>query len=142
VLAIEASTGRVYKPNLDDILLAHTGEQCWYRVEDVGFANRTSLETLVRFKLATAHDVDETVDDVPPAKRCGGLEETWSFNYSSGYEVKKVPNQQRGVIPVSWKYRREFGPVECQSRSLIRINATPICSGLIRESRKNRVTVD
>ena len=44
VLAIEASTGRVYEPNLDDILVAHSGKQCWFRVEDVGFANRTSPE--------------------------------------------------------------------------------------------------
>src|SRR5215469_16815719 len=98
VLAIEGSTGRVYEPNLDDILVAHSGKQCWLRVEDVGFASRTSLEILVRVKLATAHDVDETVDDVPPVKRCEDLEETWSFDYSSAYEVKQVSNQQQLLL--------------------------------------------
>ena len=98
VLAIEASTGRVYEPNLDDILVAHSGKQCWFRVEDVGFANRTSLEILVRFKLATATEVDETVDDVPPVKRCGDLQETWGFDYSSAYEVKQVSNQQQLLL--------------------------------------------
>ena len=63
-------------------------------MEDAGFANSTSLEILVRVKLATAYDLDETEDDVPPEKRCGDLEETWNFDYSSAYEVKQVSNQQ------------------------------------------------
>jgi len=94
VLAIEASTGRVYEPRLEDILEAHRGKQCRVRVEDAGFANRASVEILVRVKLATAHDVDETEDDVPPEKRCGDLEEAWNFDYSSAYEAKQVSNQQ------------------------------------------------
>jgi hypothetical protein len=94
VFAIEASTGRVYEPRLDDILDAHRGKQCGFRVQDAGFANRTSLEILLRVKLATAYDADETEEDVPPEKRCGNLEETWSFDYSSAYEVKQVSNQQ------------------------------------------------
>jgi hypothetical protein len=94
VLAIEASTGRVYEPRLDDILEAHRGKQCWFHVQDAGFASRTSLEILLRVKLRTAYDVDETEDDVAPEKRCGNLEETWNFDYSSAYEVKQVSNQQ------------------------------------------------
>jgi len=94
VLAIEASTGRVYEPRLDDILEAHSGKRCSFRVADAGFANRTSIEILVRVKLATAHDVDETDEDVPAGRRCGDLEETWNFDYSSAYEVKPVSNQQ------------------------------------------------
>ena len=93
VLAIEASTGRVYEPRLDDILEAHSGKQCRFRVAQAGFANRTSLDILVRVKLATAHDVDETDEDVAPERRCGDLEETWDFDYSSAYEVKQVSNQ-------------------------------------------------
>jgi hypothetical protein len=94
VLAIEASTGRVYTPRLEDVLDAHRGKQCWFRVEDAGFANRNSIEIVVRVKLGTAHDLDETDDDVPVDKRCGNLEETWNFDYSSAYEVKQVSNQQ------------------------------------------------
>jgi hypothetical protein len=94
VLAIEASTGRVYEPRLDDILEAHSGKQCWFYVEDAGFADPANIEILVRVKLATPYDVDETLDDIPPEKRCGDLEETWNFDYSSAYEVKRVLNQQ------------------------------------------------
>jgi hypothetical protein len=94
VLAIEASTGRVYEPRLDDILVAHRGKQCRFHVEDAGFANSTSLDILLRVKLATALDVDETEDDVPPEKRCGNLEETWNFGFSSAYEVRQVSNEQ------------------------------------------------
>ena len=94
VLAIEAPTGRVYEPRLDDILAAHSDKQCWFHVQDAGFASRTSLEILLRVTLATAHDVDETEDDVPPEKRCGDLEEAWNFDYSSAYEAKQVSNQQ------------------------------------------------
>jgi hypothetical protein len=94
VLAIEASTGRVYEPRLDDILDAHPGQRCGFRVEDAGFANSTSLEILLRVKLATALEEDETEDDVPQEKRCGNLEETWNFDYSSAYEAKRVSNQQ------------------------------------------------
>lgn len=98
VLAIEAPTGRVYEPNLEDILAAHRGKQCSLRVQDAGFGNRTRLEILVRVKLATATDVDDTIDDVPPEKRCGDLVETWSFDYSSAYEVKQVSNQQQLLL--------------------------------------------
>jgi hypothetical protein len=94
VLAIEASTGVVYEPRLDDILDAHTGKQCRFHVEDAGFANRRSLQILVRVKLATAYDVDETEADVALEKRCGNLLETWNFDYSSAYEVKQVSNQE------------------------------------------------
>ena len=94
VLAIEAATGRVYEPRLDDILEAHRGKRCRFHVEDAGFASRTSLQILLRVKLATAYDVDETEDDVPPDQRCGDLEETWNFDYSSAYEVKQVSNRQ------------------------------------------------
>ena len=94
VLAIEAATGRVYEPRLEDILEAHSGKQCRLRVEDAGFANRTTFEILIRVKLATAYDVDETENVVPAEKRCGDLEETWKFDYSSAYEVKQVSNRQ------------------------------------------------
>ncbi len=94
VLAIEAATGRVYEPRLDDILEAHRGKRCRFHVEDAGFASRTSLQILLRVKLATAYDVDETEDDVPADQRCGDLEETWNFDYSSAYEVKQVSNRQ------------------------------------------------
>jgi len=94
VLAIEAATGRVYEPRLDDILGAHAGKRCWMHVVDAGFANPGSLEILVRVKLATALEADEAEVDVPVEKRCGPLEETWKFDYSSAYDVKQVANGQ------------------------------------------------
>ncbi len=98
LLAIDASKGLVYEPKLSNILEAHSGKQCGLRLEDAGFANGTSLEILVRVKLATAYEVDEPPDDVPPAKRCGDLEETWNFNYSSAYEVTRVANGQHLLV--------------------------------------------
>jgi hypothetical protein len=94
VLAIEAPTGRVYEPRLDDILEAHRGKQCWFHVEDAGFANPVRPEILVRVKLRTAYDADETEKDVPAQKRCGNLEETWKFDCGSACELKQVSNQQ------------------------------------------------
>jgi hypothetical protein len=98
VLAIEASTGLVYEPRLDDILATHRGKQCEFHVEEAGFADSKNIEILVRVKFATAHDADETENDVPPEKRCGNLEETWNFDYSSAYEVKQVSNQQPVIL--------------------------------------------
>jgi hypothetical protein len=98
LLAIEAPKGLVYEPKLSDILEAHGGKQCWVRMEDAGFANRATLEILVRVKLVTAYDSDESIDDVPPAKRCNDLEETWNFNYSSAYELTRVSNQQPPIL--------------------------------------------
>lgn len=98
LLAIDASKGLVYEPKLSDILEAHAGKQCGLRLEDAGFAMGTSLEILVRVKLATAYEVDGSPDDVPPAKRCGDLEETWNFNYSSAYEVTRVANGQHLLV--------------------------------------------
>jgi hypothetical protein len=95
VLAIDAAKGLVYEPKLSDILEAHSGKQYRVRLEDAGFANRSSLEILVRVKLVTAYDSDDSINSVPPAKRCTDLEETWNFNYSSAYEVKRVSNGQR-----------------------------------------------
>jgi hypothetical protein len=94
VLAIEASTGRVYEPRLDDILAAHVGKQCSFHVQNAGFADTAHIEIRVRLKLRTQYDVDETENDVSPEKRCGDIEETWSFDYGSGFEVKRVSNQQ------------------------------------------------
>ncbi len=94
LLAIEAPTGRVYEPNLADILKAHPRRQCTFNLEGAGFANRTSFEVLVRVRLSTYYDADETLDDVPPQKRCEDVEETWNFDYSSAYEVKRASNQQ------------------------------------------------
>jgi hypothetical protein len=98
LLAIDASKGLVYEPKLSDILEAHSGKQCWVRMEDAGFANQTSLEILVHVKLVTAYDSDESPGDVPAAKRCNDIEEVWDFNYSSAYEVTQVANPQRLLL--------------------------------------------
>ena len=98
VLAIEAATGRVYEPRLDDILGAHAGKRCLLHVADAGFANPGRLEILVRVKLATALEADEAEGDVPAEKRCGSLEETWEFDYSSAYAVKQVSNSRPLVL--------------------------------------------
>jgi len=93
VLAIDAGTGMVYEPELEAMLQARKDKQCSFRVTDAGFSADRSVNILVRAQFSTAIDVDETEEDVPPAKRCGNAEETWSFNFGTG-EVRQVANTQ------------------------------------------------
>jgi hypothetical protein len=88
VLAIDAGTGMVYQPELEAMLDEHKDKQCWFRVLDAGFAAEQNVKILVRAQFQTEFDVDETEEDVPPAKRCGNFKETWSFNFANG-EIKK-----------------------------------------------------
>lgn len=94
VLAIDAPTGMVYEPNLSELLQPHKGKQCAFRVINAGFSSDGDVDILVRARLSTWFDEDETLEDVPPAKRCGDFEETWSFNFATG-EIKPVANTQR-----------------------------------------------
>ncbi|HET9319926.1 MAG TPA: hypothetical protein VFO27_09125 [Bryobacteraceae bacterium] len=91
VLAIDAGTGVVYEPELQAILEARKDQNCLLRIGDAGFSDDKNVNILIRAKLSTAHEVDETENDVPPAMRCGNAEETWSFNFASG-EIKQVAN--------------------------------------------------
>jgi hypothetical protein len=93
VLAIDAGTGMVYEPELEAMLEAHKDKQCGFRVTDAGFSADRNVNILVRARFYTATEVDETEEDVPPAKRCGHDEETWSFNFPTG-EIKQVANTQ------------------------------------------------
>jgi hypothetical protein len=93
VLALDASTGVVYEPELEAMLQGRKDKQCAFRVTDAGFSSDTNVVILVRAKFFTALEVDETESDVPAAKRCGNTEETWSFNYATG-EVKQVGNAE------------------------------------------------
>ena len=93
VLALDASTGEVYEPELKEMLQDRKDEQCTFRVIDAGFSSDTNVVILVRAKFFTALEVDETESDVPAAKRCGNTEETWSFNYATG-EVKQMGNAE------------------------------------------------
>jgi hypothetical protein len=93
VLAIDAGTGMVYEPELEAMIEARREKQCLFRVVDAGFGADRSVNILVRATFSTAIDVDETEEDVPPAKRCGNTDETWSFNFGTG-EVTQVANTQ------------------------------------------------
>lgn len=93
VLAIDAGGGMVYEPELEAMLQARADKQCTFRITDAGFSADRNVDILVRAKFFTATDVDETEEDVPPAKRCGNTEETWSFNYATG-EIKQVANTE------------------------------------------------
>lgn len=94
ILAIDAKSGMVYDPNLEEILEGRKDKQCWYRVTDAGFSTDKNVVILVRAQISTFYEVDQTeVDDVPLAKRCEKNEETWSFNYATG-EIKQVANTE------------------------------------------------
>jgi hypothetical protein len=91
VLAIDAGTGVVYEPELQAILEARKDKHCLWRIADAGFSDEKNVNILIRAKLSTALEVDETEKDVPPATLCENAEETWSFNFASG-EIKQVAN--------------------------------------------------
>ena len=97
VLAIDAGTGMVYEPELGAILQTQEEKQCALRVTDAGFASGPNVDILIRAKLFTALEQDETEQDLPREKRCGDREETWSFDYSTG-EVKLVANSEPGQL--------------------------------------------
>ena len=87
VLAIDARTGMIHEPQLEAMLHERKNRQCWFCIVDAGFANDPNAVILVRAKFQTWLDVGETEQDVPPAKRCGNFEETWSFSLATG-EIK------------------------------------------------------
>jgi hypothetical protein len=76
VLAVDAGTGMVYEPNLPELLQPHEGKRCAFHVTDAGFSTGGDVNILVRARFGTWFDKDETLEDVPPAKRCGNFEET------------------------------------------------------------------
>lgn len=93
IAAIDAETGMVHEPRLNAMIEERNGKQCAYRVTDAGFSDDKNVDILVRAKFHTAYDVDQTEEDVPPAKRCGNSEETWSFNFGTG-EIKQVSDTE------------------------------------------------
>lgn len=97
VLAIDAGTGMVYEPNLSELLQGHEGQQCSFHVTNAGFSSDGNVNILVRARFSTWFDEEETLADVPPAKRCGDFEETWSFNFATG-EIKTVANTEPLII--------------------------------------------
>lgn len=93
VLAIDAGTGMVYEPELEAMIEARKEKQCSFRVVDAGFSPDESVNILIRAEFSTALDVDETEENVPPAKRCGNSEETWRFDFATG-DMRQVANTQ------------------------------------------------
>jgi hypothetical protein len=89
VLAIDAATGVVYEPELEEMLQDRANKRCMFRVIDAGFNFGANVNILVRAKFFTAVEPDETEEAVPAAKRCGNTEETWSFDYATG-QIKQV----------------------------------------------------
>lgn len=94
VLAVDAGNGMVYDPDLEEMLQDKKQRQCGFFVNDAGFASDGNVDILVRAKFYTFIDDEETLEDIPPAKRCVPGIETWSFNFANG-EIKQVPNTER-----------------------------------------------
>lgn len=84
ILAIDSETGEVYEPRLDSLLQNRENKQCAFRITDAGFSSDKNVVILVRARLSTALEPEESEADVPIAKRCTKKEETWSFNYANG----------------------------------------------------------
>jgi hypothetical protein len=91
ILAIDSQSGEVYEPPLEALLQNRDGKQCAFRIIDAGFSSDRNVVILVRAKIFTPLQPEETEADVPIAKRCPNREETWSFNYATG-ETKPLGN--------------------------------------------------
>jgi hypothetical protein len=91
VVGIDAITGMLYPcdfaANFQDDF---KNKQCIARVTDAGFDASHRFNILVRGKITTEPDVDETLEDVPAEKRCADREEVWNFSFFNG-EVSQVP---------------------------------------------------
>jgi len=103
VLAIDARTGLVQEMRLQAMLQLRKDRQCSLRVTDAGYSADRNVTILVRAKFSTAFEVDETEEDVAPAKRCGNFEETWSFDLYTG-KTQRVADAQplllwRKILP-------------------------------------------
>ena len=84
ILAIDSETGEVYQPRLDSLLQNRENKQCAFRITDAGFSSDKNVVILVRAKISTALEPEESETDIPIAKRCATREETWTFNYANG----------------------------------------------------------
>ncbi len=90
IVGMDAKTGEVYQPDLSAVL-QNRKPRCAFHISGGGFDANPNVILLVRVKLFSFYEVDETEADVPEGDRCTAGEETWSFNYANG-EIKRVDN--------------------------------------------------
>jgi hypothetical protein len=92
LLAMDVKTGEVYQPDLSAVL-QNRKSRCAFQITGGGFDSDLNVILLVRVRLFSSFEVDETENDIPAQDRCTAGEETWSFNYANG-EVKRVDNSR------------------------------------------------
>jgi hypothetical protein len=92
LLAMDVKTGEVYQPDLSAVL-QNRKPRCAFQITGGGFDSDPNVILLVRVRLFSSFEVDETENDIPAQDRCTAGEETWSFNYANG-EVKRVDNSR------------------------------------------------
>jgi hypothetical protein len=92
LVAMDAKSGVVYQPDLS-VVRQDRKPRCAFHVTGGGFDSDPNVVLLVRVKLFSFYDADETESDIPVQDRCTAGEETWSFNYANG-EVKRVDNSR------------------------------------------------
>jgi hypothetical protein len=90
IVGMDAKTGEVYQPDLSAVL-QNRKPRCAFHISGGGFDANPNVVLLVRVKLFSSYEVDETEADVPEGDRCAAGEETWSFNYANG-EIKRADN--------------------------------------------------
>jgi hypothetical protein len=92
LVAMDVKTGEVYQPDLSAVL-QNRKPRCAFQITGGGFDSDPNVIILVRVRLYSFYEADETETDIPPQDRCTAREETWSFNYANG-EVKRVDNSR------------------------------------------------
>lgn len=84
VLAVDVSSGLVYKPDLSAMMAHRKNDRCYMRLLDAALAPSRNVNIIVRAQFETFIDVDEKKEDITPAPNCNDTKETWSFDFNTG----------------------------------------------------------
>lgn len=84
LLAMDAESGLVYKPDLGAMLETRKSDRCYLRISDAALARGKGVNILVRAQFKTYVDVDDSEKDVPREPNCNNTNEFWSFDFNTG----------------------------------------------------------
>jgi hypothetical protein len=85
VLAIDASSGLVYTPDLSAMMAGRLkNDRCYMRILDAALGPSRGVNIIVRAQFKTFIDFDERKEDITPASNCNDTKETWSFDFDNG----------------------------------------------------------
>lgn len=95
VIAIDASDGLVYKPDLSVMMASrHKNDRCFMRILDAALGPSRGVNIIVRAQFRTFIDFDERKQDITPAPNCNDTKETWSFDFDTN-RIRQLSEKER-----------------------------------------------